>query len=127
MIVPGSNDGAYEPSRSFLSSDTSPLERADFATEFRDARSSEAPDPQKAIAAYRRLIASHPEFAESHYRLGKVLVETGQMAGGRSRIHRGKGPGWLPVRCQSDFRAILRSVVAGTDRCWSTLRRFWRR
>ncbi len=111
MIVPGSNDGAYEPSRSFLSSDTSPLERADFATEFRDARSSEAPDPQKAIAAYRHLIASHPEFAESHYRLGKVLVETGQWQEAGREFVEARDRDGLPVRCQSDFRAIFHSVA----------------
>ena len=45
LIVPGSNDGAYDPSRSVLAWNT-PLEaRAEFATEFRAARSTEADRP----------------------------------------------------------------------------------
>jgi tetratricopeptide (TPR) repeat protein len=111
LIVPGSNDGAYEPSRSFLASNTSRPDRAEFATAFRDARSSEGSEPQKAIAAYRRLIAQHPEFAETHYRLGRLLAETGhwQEAGREFVLARDRDG--LPVRCQSDFRAVFYSVA----------------
>ena len=110
-IVPGSNDGAYEPSRSFLASDTSVVARADFAAEFRAARATEAFDPQKAIASYRGLIAAHPEFAESHFRLGKLLAGTGQSAEADREFVLARDADGLPVRCQSDFRAILRSVA----------------
>jgi hypothetical protein len=111
LIVPGSNDGAYEPSRSFLGPETSRAERAEFAAAFREARASETSDPQKAIAAYRQLIAHHPEFAESHYRLGKVLEDIGQWdEAGREFIFARDRDG-LPVRCQSEFRAVFHSVA----------------
>jgi hypothetical protein len=111
VIVPGSNDGAYEPSRSILASDTTALTRADFAAEFRAARTTETFDPAKAIASYRRLIAEHPEFAESHYRLGKLLVGTGELREADREFVLARDQDGLPVRCQSDFRAILRSVA----------------
>jgi hypothetical protein len=111
LIVPGSNDGAYEPSRSYLASDVSVLARADFAAEFRAARATEAFDPGEAIASYRGLIAQHAEFAESHYRLGKLLAGTGQNREALREFVLARDADGLPVRCPSDFRAIFHSVA----------------
>ena len=85
LIVPGSNDGAYEPSRSVLAGSTTAAERAEFADEFRAVRAAEHVDVNSAIARYRQLVDRHPEFAESHYRLARLLVKTGDYAG-RSSI-----------------------------------------
>ncbi len=115
LIVPGSNDGAYEPSRSILAWNTTRQARAAFATEFRAARETEASDPPKAIALYRRLIAQHPEFAESHYRLGKLLVGTGDWNDAAREFAVARDEDALPVRCQSDFRALFSSVARRGD------------
>ncbi len=109
-IVPGSNDGAYEPTRSVLAPETSLVERADFAADFRAARSMEASDPEKAIAAFRRLIAAHPEFAESHYRLARLLSGAGKWPEAEKEFVLARDEDALPVRCQSDFRAIFHSM-----------------
>jgi hypothetical protein len=111
LIVPGSNDGAYDPSRSVLTGNTPIEARAEFATEFRAARSTEVADPKKAIASYRRLIAQHPEFSESHYRLGKLLAGTGEWSEAAQEFVVARDLDALPVRCQSDFQAIIRSVA----------------
>ena len=109
--MPGSNDGAYDPSRSVLTWNTPIEARAEFATEFRAARSTEVADPKKAIASYRRLIAQHPEFSESHYRLGKLLAGTGEWSEAAQEFVVARDLDALPVRCQSDFQAIIRSVA----------------
>jgi tetratricopeptide (TPR) repeat protein len=111
LIVPGSNDGAFEPSRSVLAWNTPRPAREEFATQFRTARSTEASDPQKAIAIYRRLITLHPEFAESHYRLGRLLEGTGEWNQAAREFVVARDLDALPIRCQSDFRAIFRAVA----------------
>ena len=75
LIVPASNDGAFDPSRSVLDGSTPEAERNEFAGKVRTAREAESADPQAAISAYGRLIELHPEFAEVHYRLGRLLVQ----------------------------------------------------
>ena len=110
-IVPGSNDGAYEPTRSVLASDASLAERADFAAEFRAARSMEAINQEKAISKYRRLIAVHPEFAESHYRVAKLLAGAGEWRDAEKEFVLARDEDALPVRCQSDFREVFHSMA----------------
>ncbi len=111
LIVPGSNDGAFEPSRSILSGSTPADDRKAFAHAFRVARATEVDDPAAAIAAYRRLVDQHPEFAESHYRLARLLARAG--GGGEARGHftLARDLDGLPLRCPSDFRAAIRTVA----------------
>ena len=77
LIVPPSNDGAFEPNRSVLAGSTDEARRQDFAREFLAARALEATDSRSAIAAYSALVRSHPEFAETHFRLAQALRSTG--------------------------------------------------
>jgi hypothetical protein len=112
LIIPGSNDGAFEPSRSVLAGDTTLAERAEFATVFRAARSTEESDPGQAMVLYRQLIAQHPEFAEAHYRLGRLLVGTAKWNEAAQEFVKARDLDGLPVRCQSDFRAAFHSVAS---------------
>jgi tetratricopeptide (TPR) repeat protein len=111
LIVPGSNDGAYEPSRSVLAPSTPVSERAEFAREFQTVRAAESDDVTRAIARYRRLVERHPEFAESHYRLARLLVKTGDWEEAERHFVFARELDSLVLRCPNDFRAAIRTVA----------------
>jgi hypothetical protein len=111
LIIPASNDGAYEPSRSVLSGGVPPEERRRFAREFQAARLAESGNREAAIATYRRLVEQHPEFAESHYRLARLLARSGASAEAQQHFVLARDLDGLPLRCPSDFREAVRSVA----------------
>ena len=111
LIVPGSNDGSYEPSRSMLAASTPAAARAAFAREFQAVRAAESDDANSAIARYRRLVEQHPEFAESHYRLGRLLVKVGDWAQAQRQFVLARELDGLTVRCPNDFRKAIRTVA----------------
>jgi tetratricopeptide (TPR) repeat protein len=111
LIVPGSNDGGYEPSRSALTGSTPAWERAAFAREFQAVRAAESDDLNSAIARYRRLIEQHPEFAESHYRLAQLLVKTSNWEEAERHFVSARELDNLVLRCPNDFRAAIRTVA----------------
>jgi uncharacterized protein YkwD len=112
LVVPPSNDGAFEPNRSVLAGSTPVAARLEFEREFRRLRGYESTDPEAAIAGYRRLTERHPEFAESHYRLGRLLARAGEWEEAKSRFARARDLDRLPLRCPDDFRTAIRSVAA---------------
>jgi hypothetical protein len=111
LIVPGSNDGDFEPSRSVLSGSTRAADRAAFERAFLAARAAEADDPEAAIAAYRRLVGQHPEFAECHYRLARLLARAGAGDEAGRQFILARDLDDLPLRCPSDFRDAIRTVA----------------
>jgi tetratricopeptide (TPR) repeat protein len=111
LIVPGSNDGAYEPSRSVLAASTPAAERAAFAREFQAVRARESNDANLAIARYRQMEEQHPEFAETHYRLGRLFVKTGDWAEAERQFVLARELDGLTLRCSNDFRAAIRTVA----------------
>lgn len=111
LIVPPSNDGSFEPSRSVLSGDTPAEARREFARAFLAARAIEADDPGAALAAFRRLAYQHPEFAEAHYRLARSLMRAGARDEAREHFIRARDLDALPLRCPSDFRDAVRAVA----------------
>jgi hypothetical protein len=115
LIVPASNDGSFEPSRSVLSGSMPAAARAAFAHEFLAARAIEANDPTAALAAHRRLVEQHPEFAESHYRLARLLVRAGAADEARRHFILARDLDGVPLRCPSDFRDIFRIVAERHD------------
>jgi hypothetical protein len=115
LIVPGSNDGSFEPSRSILAGSSAAPARAAFARAFQAARAAEASDPEAAIAAYRRLIAQHPEFAECHYRLGRLLAQADAWDEAQRHFIAARDGDGLPLRCPTDFRAAFPAVARSHD------------
>jgi len=115
LIMPASNDGAFEPSRSVLAGSTPPEQRAAFAREFRAVRAAEPESAQSAITAYRRLVDQHPEFAESHYRLARLLAQTGAWNEARRHFMMARDLDGFSLRCPSDFRAACRTVARRHD------------
>jgi hypothetical protein len=112
LIVPPCSDGAFEPSRSVLAGSTPLGERAAFAREFGQLRAVEVADPAAAVAGYRRLIAQHPEFAEAHYRLGRLLARSGGSQEAQTQLALARDLDGLPLRCPSDFRDAVRTVAS---------------
>jgi len=111
LIIPASNDGAYEPSRSVLSGAAPPEKRAAFARQFQAARMAESRNSEASIATYRRLVEQYPEFAESHYRLARLLARSGARAEVQRHFVLARDLDGLPLRCPSDFREAVRSVA----------------
>jgi hypothetical protein len=111
LIMPGSNDGSFEPDRSVLAPATPASERATFAEAFRAIRAGESADATASIAAYRRLLRQHPEFAETHYRLARLLAAAGAWEEAGRHFISARDLDGFPLRCPSDFRDVYRSVA----------------
>ena len=114
LIAPAANDAGFEPNRSFLPATTPRGQRESFEREFTAAHNSK-PRTQASITRYRSLIARQPGFAETHYRLARLLER--------------EGPGTRPInttswpetamairwRCLSSFQEAYREVAARHD------------
>ncbi len=115
LIVPPSNDGAFEPSRSVLAGSMDQSAREQFARDFLAARALDSSDPRSAIAAYSSLLRSHPEFAETHFRLAQALRSTGVLDEARLHFRQARDLDGLPMRCPTDFQDLVRSAAARHD------------
>jgi hypothetical protein len=111
-VVPGSNDGGYEPSRSILPATASALERLGFARDFQAVRQLETSDPARAITAYRALIDRAPGFAESHYRLAGLLRKQGAWDEAREHYRLAREYDAMPMRCPEELRQVYREAAA---------------
>ena len=111
FIVPGSNDGDYEPSRSAMPPSAGPEERASFAHEFLRVRELEQTEPARAIEGYRRLLEQAPGFAETHYRLARLLEAAGQWDEAREHYVKAREYDVMPMRCPEDFRQVYRDLA----------------
>jgi hypothetical protein len=112
FIIPASNDAGYDPSRSVLSPSTPRAEREALARQVRRARDLEDRDPAAALALYRELTASHPEFAETNYRLARLLERAGAWDEARRHYIAARERDGMPLRCPEDFRRAYREVAA---------------
>ena len=112
FIVPPSNDGGYDPNRSALDPATPRSEREAFAREVERARALEQTDLAGALRLDRELVARHPEFAESHHRLARLLEQAGEWSEAREHYILAREHDGLPQRCPEDFRRPYREVAA---------------
>jgi hypothetical protein len=112
FIIPASNDGGYDPSRSALAPRTPRAERIAFAREVARARGWDVQDPARAMGIYHDLAARHPEFAETRYRLGRVLARAGERDEARRHYIAARERDGFPLRCPEDFRLAYREVAA---------------
>ena len=120
LIVPPSNDADFEPNRSFLPTSTSRVEREEFARAFRAARRTEMTDPVLARAMYQRLLVQQPGFAETHYRLARLLERAG--AGTRPMVTSSRPATWTatPFAARDHSRTLTGRSQSGTPVSWST-------
>jgi tetratricopeptide (TPR) repeat protein len=112
LIIPASNDADFPPNRSFVAIETPAAERRDFAADFERAQKLERRDPAAAMRSYEELLKRQPHFAESHYRLAKLLEEAGRPDEARSHYTAARDDDGMPIRCHSDFRRAYHSVAS---------------
>jgi hypothetical protein len=111
LIVPPSNEGGFEPSRSVVPVGTSFANRKRLVEQFEKARGAEA-NPQDAITTYRKLVAEFPGFAEAHFRLARLLESAGESAEASKHYVLARDLDGLPIRLVSDFQEIYRQIAA---------------
>ncbi len=111
LILPPANDSGYEPNRSYLPAATPKSLRDAFAREFLAIRSKEAADPAAALAGYRALIARQPGFAEAHYRLARLLEQTGAWEEAYREYVAARDLDGYPMRCLTEFQDAYRDVA----------------
>ncbi len=73
----------------------------------------EAKDPAEAVRIYRELVKRHPEFAETHYRLARLLEQTGAWDEARDHYAKARECDGMPLRCPEPLRQAYREVAAG--------------
>jgi hypothetical protein len=112
FIIPASNDGDYDPNRSVLAAETPKSERVAFAREVVRARSLEQTDRAGAIRINRKLLDRHPEFAETHYRLARLLAQSACWSEARAHYIQARERDGMPIRCPEAFRHAFRAVAA---------------
>ena len=116
FIVPASNDGDYDPNRSILPPATPRSERESFAREFEQAKEMEQAEPAEALSAYRALVAQYPGFAETHYRMARLLEQTEAWDEARGHFVQARELDAMPMRCPEVFRQAFRDVAARHSR-----------
>ncbi len=112
LVVPPANDAGFDPNRSFLPAQTTREAREAFAREFLAARGLEATDPGRAEKLYRSLLQAQPGFAETHYRLGRLLKNAGAWDEAYDHFVRARDCDGMPIRCLSSFQDVYREVAA---------------
>ncbi len=112
LVIPPGNDADFEPSRSFLPPSTPLSEREAFTSRFAEARDLERSDPSAAEASYRRLLDEQPRFAETHYRLARLLEQSHRPDEATRHYVAARDLDGLPVRCISTFQAAYRETAA---------------
>ena len=80
LVLPAANDARFEPNRSYLPATTTREQREAFHRDFLAARAWKPPHPEEAIAQYRALLARQPGFAETSFRLARLLELNGAWA-----------------------------------------------
>ena len=115
FVVPPSNDAGWDPNRSFLPAETPRAARDEFAREFLAAGDLEDSRPAQAVARYRRLLSQQPTFAETHYRLGRLLENAGAWEEAYECYVRARDFDGLPSRCVTAFQDVYHEVAARHD------------
>jgi hypothetical protein len=112
LVLPPGNDGDFEPNRSFLPPTTTHDQRDAFRSEFLAARGLEATDPLDAIKRYRVLLSRQPGFAETHFRLGRLLEQQGAWEEAYQHYAAARNLDGHPMRCLAPVQDVYRDVAA---------------
>lgn len=112
LIIPPSNDATFEPNRSVLRPEARKPDREAFARAFQAARAAEGVNTDDAIASFHALVEREPGFAESHFRLARLLERRGDSESAHEHYLKARDLDGFPMRCPSDFQDIYRDVAA---------------
>ncbi|HVW38563.1 MAG TPA: tetratricopeptide repeat protein, partial [Pirellulales bacterium] len=110
VVTPPSNLGSFPPNRSYLAATASAAEREAFRRDFLAACSREEQSPGEAEPDFRRLLAEQPLFAESHFRLARMLERQGKFDEAELHFSRARDLDGMPLRCPTDFAAAANEV-----------------
>jgi tetratricopeptide (TPR) repeat protein len=117
LIIPPANEADYEPSRSTLPPTVSRTERDRLAREFQEVRGVEATDPALGQSLYRGILDRHPDFAEAHFRLGRLLERAGLIDEARRHFSEALENDGLPNRCKLAFREAYHKIATRHPDC----------
>ena len=112
LIVPPANDAGFEPNRSFLPPGTPRAEREAFRRDFLAARRIEDIDPRRSLEQYRTLLARQPGFAETHYRIARLLERDDAWDEAYEHYVLARDFDGFPMRMLSEFQRIYHEVAA---------------
>jgi tetratricopeptide (TPR) repeat protein len=112
LIIPPGNDAGYEPNRSVALDPLTEAEIEALTREFEAARALEATDPARAVARYREFLHRQPGFSEAHYRLARLLEQTGDYDAAYREYILARDDDGFPQRCPTDFQDAYRTVAA---------------
>jgi lysophospholipase L1-like esterase len=115
LVIPPGNDAGFEPSRSILPPETPRAEREAFAREVAEARNLETLDAATSIQRYEVLIERQPGFAETHFRLARLLEARGDTEAAYRHYVAARDCDGHPMRCPSDFQDVFREVARRHD------------
>jgi hypothetical protein len=115
LVVPACNDGDFEPNRSILPPGTTRSERDAFRRRFQAARDAEAAEPVQAIRLYRTLTEQQPGFAETHFRLARLLRRAGDAVGARRHFTLARDLDGMPQRCPTPLVEACRAAGKRND------------
>jgi tetratricopeptide (TPR) repeat protein len=112
LVIPPGNESGYQPNRSVISARVSAAEREELADRFLQYLSVENQDPHQSMAGYRSILEAEPDFAEAHFRLGRLLESAKAYDEARSHYIQARDLDGYPVRCMTPFMEIYREVAA---------------
>lgn len=112
MVIPPANDATFEPNRSVLPAVRSKEERKAFARDFQEALAAEDQGINAEIAAFRAIVDREPGFAESHFRLARLLQRKGDRSAAYEHYAKARDLDGFPMRCPSDFQDAYRAVAS---------------
>ena len=112
LIAPPANDTGFEPNRSFLPATTTRSQRESFRCDFEAARRLEPADPTESTRRFQALLVRQPKFAETHYRLGRLLERTGAWDEAYTHYVAARDLDGYPMRCPTAFQEAYNDVAA---------------
>ena len=111
LVVPPANDAGFDPNRSFLPARRRVPRRGVWPRIPGGERSREH-EPGGGVRLYRSLLASQPGFAETHYRVGRLLENAGEWDEAYKHFIKARDLDGLPIRCMTSFQDIYLEVAA---------------
>jgi hypothetical protein len=111
LVIPPGNEAGFEPNRSVLGNSVSKAERADVTRAFGAARAAEGSDPAWALAGYQAILRRHPEFAEAHFRAGRLLERNGEYGAANGHYGLARDCDGCPLRCPLPLQEVHRAVA----------------
>src|SRR5262249_51164984 len=98
LVIDPANESGYEPNRSVLPERVSAADREDISERFLRARALERQEPLESMTQYRSILLQVPEFAEAHFRLGRLLEQDSSYDEAREHYTRARDLDGFPVR-----------------------------